>query len=67
MNEPWVTRQEIAEHLGASLDRVDQLVREGMPSVVINEDAGERKHRRFRRSKVDEWLEENAAANGAGS
>lgn len=52
--ERWVSRQEVAEHLGVSIETVDRLVREGCPSVKL--DPAPTGARRFRLSDVDEWL-----------
>lgn len=60
MSESWATRQDVADHLNVSLDKVDQMVREGMPSIKLGESP--QASRRFLLSKVDEWVE---AQNGA--
>lgn len=54
--EPWVSRKELAEHLGVCLKTVDNLVRAGMPSLKLG------KSRRFRVSAVEGWLEHRGAA-----
>lgn len=59
--ERWVSRQEVADHLGVSVDTVDRLVRDGCPSAKLDPESP-RAHRRFRLSEVDEWL---AGRNGA--
>ena len=52
--ERWVSRHDVAEHAGVSLDTVDKWVREGCPSVKTGD--GKSALRRFRLSEVDNWL-----------
>jgi excisionase family DNA binding protein len=50
MPERWLTKRELAEHLGYSTRWVEYRVREGMP----NERLGRRM--RFRATDVEAWL-----------
>lgn len=52
--EPWVTKQQLADHLGRSIRWVDLRVRDGMPSR--QDKRGGRRF--FQISKVEEWLKE---------
>lgn len=54
--EPWLTKQELARHLGFSLRWVELRVREGMPC----ERFGSRL--RFQRTDVEKWLKKDAIA-----
>jgi hypothetical protein len=49
--EPWVTKRQVAAHLGFSTRWVELPVREGMPSKLVGG------HRRFRLSEVEAWIE----------
>jgi|GEM_PF-4047893 len=51
--EPFVSRRELARLMGVSIDTVDRLVVEGMPSVTWG-----RRTRRFRASVAIRWAEE---------
>lgn len=62
--ERWVSRHEVADHLGVSVDTVDRLVREGCPSVKL--DDAPTGARRFRLSQVDAWLAARNAADVVG-
>ncbi len=53
--EPWVSKQQLAAHLGYSTRWVELRVREGLPSRKIG---GRRK---FHLSAVEAWLEERFA------
>jgi hypothetical protein len=53
MIEPFVSRRELARLMGVSIDTVDRLVAEGMPSVTWG-----RRTRRFRASVAIQWAEE---------
>jgi phage terminase Nu1 subunit (DNA packaging protein) len=48
--ERYVTRPELAEMMGVSIDTVDRLVSDGMPSVTWG-----RRTRRFRASVAIAW------------
>src|ERR1700743_199125 len=50
--EPFVSRRELAGLMGVSIDTVDRLVLEGMPSVTWG-----RRTRRFRASVAIRWAE----------
>jgi hypothetical protein len=52
MIEPFVSRHELARLMGVSIDTVDRLVTEGMPSVTWG-----RRTRRFRASVAIRWAE----------
>lgn len=56
VHEPWLTKQELARHLGFSPRWVELRVREGMPC----ERFGARL--RFQRTPVEQWLKEGAVA-----
>jgi excisionase family DNA binding protein len=56
VHEPWLTKQELATHLGFSLRWVELRVREGMPC----ERFGSRL--RFQRTEVEQWLKRSAVA-----
>lgn len=63
MNEPWVTRDEVAEHLGLDPSTVDRLVAEGgLPSVKLGE--ARKSPRRFRLSEVDHWASQHGVTEG---
>lgn len=49
--EKWMTKAELAEHLGCGVRWIEMRTAEGMPSAVI---AGRRK---YRASEVEPWLE----------
>lgn len=49
--EPYLTRKELAEHLHIGLTKLDQLVKEGMPSYTW-----QMRVRRFKLSEVERWL-----------
>jgi hypothetical protein len=51
--EPFVSRRDLARLMGVSIDTVDRLVLEGMPSVTWG-----RRTRRFRASVAIRWAEE---------
>jgi excisionase family DNA binding protein len=51
----YLSRVEIAEHLGVSLKTIDRNVREGCPSYTFG-----RRLRRFRLAEVEAWLERRA-------
>ena len=53
--EPWLTRKQLAAHLGFSVRWVDLRVRDGMPSLKM------RGERRFKASAVERWLEQEAS------
>ncbi len=48
--ERFIDRQELAELMGVSVDSIDRLVREGMPSVTRG-----KRTRRFRASTAIAW------------
>jgi excisionase family DNA binding protein len=50
-SEPFLTRSELADRLGLSVDTVDRLVKQGMPSETWGIRA-----RRFQYSAVTRWL-----------
>lgn len=52
--EPWMTKQQLAEHLQFSTRWIEQRVREGMPSEMW---AGQR---RFRATAAEDWLRRRA-------
>lgn len=54
--EPWVSRRQLAAHLGFSLRWVDLRVRDGMPSMKM------RGERRFKVSECERWLEQQEAS-----
>lgn len=49
--EVYITRRQLAARLEISLTKLDQLVREGMPSYTWG-----MRVRRFRFSEVEQWL-----------
>jgi excisionase family DNA binding protein len=53
--EPWLSKQQLAAHLGYSTRWVELRVREGLPSRKMGG------RRRFRLSAVEDWLEERFA------
>ena len=57
--EPFLTRRELADLMHVSLSTLDEMVREGMPSVTWG-----RRTRRFRASAAIAWAQarERAAA-----
>lgn len=57
----WVTKSEVARHLGVSVATVNRWVEEkGMPSV--KPDTARGGARRFLLADVDEWMREHGAA-----
>ena len=51
-NEPWVSLEEIALHLGVSQDSIHRWIRKrSMPAHQIG------RPWKFRRSQVDEWVQ----------
>lgn len=48
--EPWMTKQQIAEHLGFSTRWVEIRMREGLPSSTMGG------RRRYLASEVEAWL-----------
>ena len=52
--EPWVTKKQLARHLGVSTRWIELRQREGLPSELL---AG---RRRYRISHVEAWLKEAA-------
>jgi excisionase family DNA binding protein len=64
VNDRWVTRDEIADHLGVTKATVDAWVRErGMPSVKVGD--GRPGTRRFWVPDVDQWVREQAPKEAA--
>lgn len=55
--EPWLTKAQIAEHLGFSTRWVELRVREGLPCRRMGG------RLRFRRSAAERWLEERRQAS----
>ena len=53
--EPWLTKRQLAAHLGFSTRWVELRVREGMPAQRWGS------RLRFRASEVEEWLGRRAA------
>ena len=49
-SEPWLSKQQLAAHLGFSVRWVEYRVREGMPSKRFGA------RLRFRVSDVEEWI-----------
>jgi phage terminase Nu1 subunit (DNA packaging protein) len=49
-SEPYVSRAQLAEHMGVSVDTIDRLVKQGMPSETWG-----RRTRRFRPSIAIAW------------
>jgi excisionase family DNA binding protein len=54
--EPWLTKQQIAEHVGFSVRWVELRVAEGMPCRRMGG------RLRFQRSSVETWLEQRRAS-----
>jgi excisionase family DNA binding protein len=52
--EPWMTKQQLANHLGMSIRWVEMRVRDGMPMMRF----GSRP--RFRASQVEDWISKQA-------
>jgi excisionase family DNA binding protein len=52
--EPWMTKQQLADHLSMSVRWIEMCVREGMPMMRF----GNRP--RFRASKVENWISKQA-------
>lgn len=50
MSEPYVTREQLAEHFGITPAHVSNLLHRGLPSVKVG------RCRRFQVSKVEAWL-----------
>lgn len=59
--EPWVTKKEIAVHLGCSVSWVEKRMAQGMPYAVI---AGRVK---VRASEVEAWLDERGHIDRKGA
>jgi phage terminase Nu1 subunit (DNA packaging protein) len=55
--EPFVTRRELAAIMHVSVGTIDNMVREGLPSVTWG-----RRTRRFRASTAIAWAQERRAA-----
>jgi phage terminase Nu1 subunit (DNA packaging protein) len=51
--EPLLSRESLAERLECSVDSIDRMRRDGMPSIVWG-----RRLRRFRYTDVVAWLDE---------
>lgn len=51
IREPWLSKRQIAEHLGRSTRWVELRVREGLPSKMIGGRRG------FRLSEVEAWID----------
>lgn len=49
--EPWLTKADLAEHLGCSVRWIESRIADGLPCATI---AGRRK---FKASEAEEWLE----------
>jgi hypothetical protein len=49
--EPWLSKEELATHLGCGKRWIEMRVVEGMPSALIA------RKRKFRASEVEPWLE----------
>lgn len=49
--EKWMTKAELAEHLGCGVRWIEMRVAEGMPSALIAS------RRKFKASEVEPWLE----------
>jgi len=49
--EPWLTKKQVAAHLGFSTRWVELRIRDGLPSKLIGG------QRRFRLSEVEMWIE----------
>lgn len=54
--EPWLSKQQIAQHLGFSVRWVELRVAEGMPSTRMGG------RLRFQISAVEDWLEQRRAS-----
>ena len=52
----YLSRAQLADHLGVCLKTIDRMVREGCPSHTFG-----RRLRRFRLREVEDWLERRAA------
>ena len=52
----YLSRVELAQHLGVCTKTIDRMVREGCPSHTFG-----RRLRRFRLREVEDWLERRAA------
>jgi excisionase family DNA binding protein len=48
--EPWITKRELAEHLGISTRWIDRRIQMGLPSTLLGN------RRRFQLSAVEAWL-----------
>lgn len=48
--DPMLTRKQVSEYLQVTLNTVDRMVKEGVPSVMIYS------MRRFRKEEVDKWI-----------
>jgi len=57
--EPWVSLDEIAEHLGVSRDTVYRWIERGLPAHKLG------RLWKFKVSEVDEWLRAGKAADEA--
>jgi excisionase family DNA binding protein len=53
--EPWLSKRQIAEHVGFSVRWIELRVAEGMPHRRMGN------RLRFQRSTVEDWLEERAS------
>ena len=49
--EPWLSKKQVAAHLGFSTRWVELRIRDGLPSKLIGG------QRRFRLSEVEAWIE----------
>ena len=56
--EPFITKQQLANHLGFSVSWVERRVKEGMPSYMVGS------RRRFQRSQAIGWLIQQGEVNG---
>ena len=54
MTVPWLTKKELAAHLGASVRSVEKATAEGMPHAVI---FGRSK---YQAAEVEAWLEDTS-------
>jgi excisionase family DNA binding protein len=57
--EAWVSKREVAEHLGVAQGTVDRLMGDGLPHVKVR--GGRTGTVRFRLSDVDAWMTERSA------